>query len=78
MLAAALVLNIAVLIPVCAALLRNAPGMDEVYGPDQAARRIMTALNIGISVASAALLIDLALGVPETPAIVCLLALQIF
>lgn len=78
MLAAALVLNLAVLIPVCAALLRGAPAMEEIYGPDQASRRIMTALYIAIGGASAVLLVGLAMAAPVTGVIVGLLALQIF
>ena len=78
MLAAALVLNLAVLIPVCTALLRGAPAMGEIYGPDQTSRRIMTALYIAIGAASAVLLLGLATAAPVTGAIVCLLALQVF
>ncbi|MEL6691177.1 MAG: hypothetical protein AAFP28_12755 [Pseudomonadota bacterium] len=78
MLAAALVINIAVLIPVCSGLLRQAPAMEALYGPDQDSRRIMTALYLAIGVGSAVLLAGLAIGAPVTGAIVCLLALQIF
>ncbi|MEM9351006.1 MAG: hypothetical protein AAGA47_12160 [Pseudomonadota bacterium] len=51
--------------------------MDKVYGPDQPAQRILTALYMSICVASAALLAALAFGAPVIGAIACLLTLQI-
>lgn len=57
MLTAALVLNIAVLIPVCLGLLTSARWTAAAYGPDTPARSILLSLYLAILIASAALLV---------------------
>ncbi|MEL6915231.1 MAG: hypothetical protein AAFP13_12105 [Pseudomonadota bacterium] len=72
-----LALNIAVLAPLCAALLSASPGMDAAYGPPTPARGILTAVYLAILAASLVLLAALVLAPPWwRPALVTLLALQ--
>lgn len=51
-----LVLNIAVLLPVCTALLRDTPAMAQAFGPDTPARRILLCLYGTILFASMGLI----------------------
>lgn len=53
---ASLVLNIVVLVPVCAGLFSNAGWTDAAYGPGSHARSILLAVYMAILVASAGLL----------------------
>ena len=78
MLALPLIANVAVLTPLIALLLADAPRMTRVYGPDTAARRILTCLYATILIASAALLVALWADHPLATAWVqLLLTLQI-
>lgn len=53
---ASLLLNIAVLVPVCASILGNAGWVEAAYGPATPARGILLALYAAILVVSAGLL----------------------
>lgn len=53
----ALLINIAVLIPVCTGLITNAPWASDAYGGSTAARNILLAVYMAIAIASALLLI---------------------
>jgi len=75
MLYASLLLNIAILVPLCAALLTGNPGMDAAFGPDTEARRILTCVSAAICVVSIAAL-ALALTGPVQMAIA--LAIPLF
>lgn len=57
MLAASLLLNIAILLPVCSGLLSNADWTMAAYGPASPARSILLAMYMAIAVVSALLLI---------------------
>jgi hypothetical protein len=56
MLVLSLVLNVAVLIPVCGGLISDAGWARVCYGPDSPARRILLSVYLAIGVVSAALL----------------------
>ena len=57
--------NVLILIAVCSALLRNAPGMTEAFGPDTPARRILTCIYITILATSLYALVRAGLGAPH-------------
>lgn len=74
----ALVLNLLILVPLCAALLSRNPRMDQSFGPETDARLILTSVYIAIAVVSAALLLALWSGAAWVlPASLALLAVQI-
>ena len=54
---ASLLLNIVVLVPVCASILGNAGWVEAAYGPATPARGILLAIYLAILVASAGLLV---------------------
>lgn len=56
MIAASLILNLIILVPVTTALMRQRPGMDIVFGADTPARRILLSIYLAIAVISALLL----------------------
>src|SRR5436190_5763301 len=56
MLTLSLVLNVAVLAPVCAGLLADAAWARTCYGPDSPARRILLSVYLAIGVVSVVLL----------------------
>ena len=72
MIAASLVLNIAILIPVCSGLITGAAWVDEVYGAASPARSILTALYLAVAILSALLLVWM-----QPQAVVALLMLQV-
>ena len=63
MLILSMLVNLVVLIPLCASLLREAPSMDAVFGPATPARGILTAIYLTFAAASIVVLASL--GVPE-------------
>jgi len=67
-----LVLNIAVLIPVCFGLVTNAAWTQDAYGPASAARGILLSIYLAILIVSAGLLLR-----PDSAMIVALLSVQI-
>ncbi|MEO1366782.1 MAG: hypothetical protein AAFX50_06365 [Acidobacteriota bacterium] len=67
-----LLLNLGVLIPVCAGLLRDAPWAREAYGDPSPARDILLAVYVAIGLLSAALL-----AVQDLKLITAVLALQV-
>ena len=69
----ALILNILVLVPVCAGLLTDAAWTLRGYGAESDARNILLAIYLAILAASVALLLR-----PDRRAIFTLLALQVF
>lgn len=71
MMPVSLLLNIAVLVPVCLSMLRNSAWVEAAYGLTRAARGILLAIYLAILTASIALL-----AMPSRGAILCLLALQ--
>lgn len=56
MIAASLILNLIILVPVTTALMRQRAGMDIVFGSDTPARRILLSVYLAIAVLSALLL----------------------
>ena len=62
MISLSLLLNIAVLIPVCLGLATNASWARQSYGEDSPARGILLSIYISIAIASVALL---AISIPE-------------
>ncbi|MEN0061394.1 MAG: hypothetical protein AAGA48_04540 [Myxococcota bacterium] len=68
-----LVVNILVLIPVCASLLSNAAWVSDAYGPRTHARGILLSIYAAILVASVALLF-----IGDLRMTTALLAIQIF
>lgn len=78
MLALSLIVNLAVLFPLCAGLLRGGPGIVQLYGGPSPALGILTAVYLAIGAASALILVLLARGVPQTRDLaITLLGLQI-
>ncbi|MEM7473292.1 MAG: hypothetical protein AAF340_18235 [Pseudomonadota bacterium] len=74
-----LLLNIAILVPVCFALVSDASGLDVPVGEDTPARRILLCIYGAILVMSVVLLALLVGGQSGTTgALVVLLALQVF
>jgi hypothetical protein len=67
-----LLLNVAVLVPVCAGLLRDARWVGRAYGAASAARGILLALYLAILIVSVGLL-----AVPAPTAVAALLCVQI-
>jgi hypothetical protein len=72
MIVVSLVLNILVLVPVCAVLLARGPVAEATWGVDTPARRILLAMYGAIGVGSVMLLVW-----PEVGAVRALLALQV-
>ncbi|MEL7132613.1 MAG: hypothetical protein AAGK77_09380 [Pseudomonadota bacterium] len=60
MLVAPLLLNLLILVPVILGLLSS--GLDDAFGPDTDARRILTCIYIAIALVSAALVVLHAVG----------------
>lgn len=72
MIVLSLLLNVAVLVPVCASLVGNAPWVRAAYGEDTPAQRILLSVYIAIGVVSVALLIR-----REPTAVAALLVVQV-
>lgn len=53
----ALCFNIVILVPVVTGLLKKGKGMDETFGPDSTARRILTCIYATIAAASVLLIV---------------------
>lgn len=78
MLLAALILNIAILVPVIWSLVNGAAGMDAAFGPVTDARRILTCVYGAIGLCSAALIALHSLAHPwAIPMTIALFAVQI-
>ncbi|MEL6550399.1 MAG: hypothetical protein AAFQ54_09160 [Pseudomonadota bacterium] len=72
-----LAMNVAVLAPLCAALISGNAGMDAAYGPPSPARGILTGVYLAILLASVGLLASLFSAPPWwSTALVTLLVLQ--
>lgn len=67
-----MLLNLAVLVPVCASLLLSAPWTVAAYGPPSPARGILLSIYLAIGLLSALLLLR-----PVPAAVAALLAIQI-
>jgi hypothetical protein len=67
-----LLLNVAVLVPVCAGLVWNAPWTRSVYGEDTPARRILLSVYLAIGLVSVLLLVR-----RDPTAVAALLAVQV-
>ncbi len=57
--------NVLILIAVCTALWRDAPGIADAFGPDTVARRILACVYLAILLASLYALIRAGLGAPQ-------------
>jgi hypothetical protein len=68
-----LLLNLAVLLPVCGSLLLSAPWTVAAYGPPSPARGILLSIYLAIGLVSALLLLR-----PVPAAVAALLAVQVF
>ncbi len=79
MLALSLIVNLAIVLPLTAALLARMPAMATVYGPDSPARRILACLYGTIGAVSLWALWLLLTGAPDRAAAIAgpLLVLQI-
>jgi hypothetical protein len=69
---ASLLLNVAVLVPVCGSLLAGLPWTDEAYGPPSPARGILLSIYVAIGLMSVLMLTR-----PEPAAVAALLAVQV-
>lgn len=78
MLVAALILNVAVLVPIVGLLIAESPAMDKVYGPATQGRAILACIYGAICAISAALIAAHLLGLQwAVPMTVGLFAVQI-